>query len=291
MKDRLMHYMFFDNADTYVDKMYALTADKVKSQEHKGNIKRWRNPDKDKESFHGSMEKLYEAYKNGDFGEARNNIDYALKDVALNTTSLADNKWEYVQRQIEGDEVDISRYLDGQEKCWAGCRKRKKSKEVVRVYISCGGDCMKTNKQLAMNGSVAVYIAEVLEANGYNTEIWAGNVTIASFKERAHRSDGIIVLTKLKDSNEYCDLGKIGFFCGQGQFYRTFGFHSFVAVAERDGLTTAEGLGIPAPLSHKDVTFGEEESKSTIIVKQCYDEDSAKQLLDDFYKNHSIWEG
>lgn len=272
------HFAYFDNPDTFVERMYALTPDKVLSGQHREMITSWRSRCDDDE-FYGNINSTYKDYIENNFTSFAKRIDMSLDKIDINTAAFLESKWEYVMRQEEGDEVDVSRYLADEDRYWNCCRKKKKNRDVVRVYFSGGANCFTSNQELAINGAVAVAVAEALEAQGINTELWLGYAC-----ERAcTNGDGLTTLIKLKDSNEYCDFGKLGFLCGQGKFFRSFGFSSFLETAERDGKTLFSHLGRSVPLTKENLCLEGEEACTSIVVPQLYTSDTAKEWLEDFF--------
>lgn len=276
-KEAKQHYIYFDNPDTFVKQMYDLTPDGVKRDVHKEMLTSWRSKSDD-DDFYGDMKVTYQTYVNAAFAPMSKLIDASLKMVDMDKASFLESRWEYALRQEEGDEVDIGRYLDGQDRYWNCCRKRKRGKDVVRVYFSGGANCWMSEAELAINGAVAVKVAETMEAHGFATELWLGFAC-----ERAcTNNDGLTTLVKIKECDEYCDFGKIGFLCGQSKFFRTFGFTSFVATAERDMLTLMGGLGYSIPLTKENLCLEEEEGATSIVVPQLYNANSAREWLENF---------
>lgn len=84
---------------------------------------------------------------------------------------------------------------------------------------------------------------------------------------------------KLKDSNEFADLGMVNYICGNAHIFRNYFFRSWCQLGKREKLDTSLDLGYCRDLCAKDIGLDEEEERTAIIVPQFYNVEDAKQWL------------
>lgn len=238
----------------------------------------WENTAKPEgDTFHGCHAQLYNKFKNHNVKQEAGIMSGIVDNI--NCADFVERAWEYKQRLEEGDMIDVNRYLDGHEKFWNGVRRVYKNKQVVRVYIGIGGDCNRTKEELAICGAVGVTVTEVLESMGIGVELWGACFSTGLFKN--NDNGGICV--KLKDSNEFADLGMINFVSGNAHVFRNIFFRSWVNLAHRDGYDVWSNLGTCRSLTAEDIGLDESEQDSAIIIPQFYNVESAKQWLIDMF--------
>ena len=81
--------------------------------------------------FHGNQEKVYEKYATHKVEKESSLVNDVMGE--FRSLEFDEVRWKFAQRLVEGDSVDVNRYLDGQEKCWLGVRRqRKRSSESTR---------------------------------------------------------------------------------------------------------------------------------------------------------------
>lgn len=134
----------------------------------------------------------------------------------------------FVNKQQQGFKVDVNRYLSGDNRCFFNMKKLNSTMNNVRIFAPIGGSAEKSEKSLKYNGSLTCIITEILEYNNMNVEIYAGCISRKCIRKIYNRSerDDIATLIKIKDTNEYCDYGKIAYITGDHHFYRNIVFRS-----------------------------------------------------------------
>lgn len=268
-----MHVEFYDSLHEFVEKTHEVLPKDCKHSENKYHIERFIKGS----SFYGYEPKLYNKYKEHDVKKEAGMMAGVMDNI--NTADFVEHAWEYKQRLEEGDTIDINRYLDGHEKFWCGVKRCFRNKQVVRVYIGLGGNCNRTAQELAVCGAVGVTVVEVLEAMGIGVELWGGCFSSCLF---TNGDDGGTVV-KMKDSNEFADLGMVNYICGNAHIFRNYFFRSWCMLGERDGLDTERNLGLARFFNAKDIGLDEEEERTSIIIPQFYDVPTAKQWLIDMF--------
>ena len=233
--------------------------------------------------FHGNHEKLYKKYKNHDVKKEAGIMNGVLSDI--NTADFEEQKWEFRQRLEEGDVIDINRYLDGQEKFWAGVKRVMRTKQVVRVYFNIGGNCNRSAEELAVSGALAVTLTEILESMGIGVELWGCGFStdLAENENRDDVNGGTLI--KLKASDEFSDLGMINYVCGNSHVFRNQMFISWCKMCHEHNLKAAYALGHCRDASLSDIGLTEEEAENAIVVPHFYTVLEAKQWLIDIFNN------
>lgn len=265
-----MHVEFYDSLNEFIE-----TAHKTKPSDLKGfdssesHIERCEEPDK----FHGDESKLYQKYKKHDVKHEAGIMAGVMDNI--NTSDFVEHSWEFKQRLEEGDMIDVNRYIDGHEKFWCGVRRCLRNKQVVRVYLGLGGNCVRSKEELAICGAVGVTVTEVLEAMGIGVELWGGCFSTGLF---ANGDNGGVVV-KLKDSNEFSDLGMVNYICGNAHVFRNYFFRSWCLLGKRDNLDTTYDLGRCRDFNAKDIGLDEEEERTAIVIPQLYNVEGAKKWL------------
>ena len=265
-----MHVEFYGSLNEFIE-----TAHKTKQSDLKGfntsesHIESCEKPDK----FHGDESKLYQKYKKHDVKHEAGIMSGVMDNI--NTSDFVEHSWEFKQRLEEGDMIDVNRYLDGHEKFWCGVRRCLRNKQVVRVYIGLGGNCGRSKEELAICGAVGVTVTEVLEAMGISVELWGGCFSTGLFVN----GDNGGVVVKLKDSNEFSDLGMVNYICGNAHVFRNYFFRSWCLLGKRDNLDTAYNLGRCRDFNAKDIGLDEEEERTAIVIPQFYNVEDAKRWL------------
>ena len=265
-----MHTEFYDSLSEFIE-----TAHKIKGSDFnrfgisRSHIENCEEPD----SFHGDEKKLYKKYKEHDVKHEAGIMAGMMDNI--NTSDFVEHAWEFKQRLEEGDMIDVNRYLDGHEKFWCGVRRCLRNKQVVRVYLGLGGNCNRKMEELAICGAVGVTVTEVLEAMGIGVELWCGCFSTNLFKN----GDNGGVVVKLKDSNEFDDLGMVNYICGYAHIFRNYFVRGWCLLRKRDGLDTEWSLGHCRGFCAKDIGLDEEEERTAIIVPQFYNVEDAKKWL------------
>lgn len=255
-------------------------AAKSVKQEHvigfRHSLKEWNDFEASTGSgFSGNWEDCCRKFDRCDFKAEAALTDEIIDQVM--TTDFTEMKWHFLQHLEEGDEVDVERYLAGQERCWNGVRRVPRIRKAVRIYIGFGGNCFRTAKELAVAGAVGVTFAEIMESMGIAAEIWGVHETMGTDVADNNYCDMI----KLKSQNEYADIGMINFMLGNNAVFRNGLFRCWLKYAADNGVDTAVGLGTSVNLTLDMLGLTEREKKTAIMVPQLFNVDDAKKWLND----------
>ena len=237
--------------------------------------------------FHGNQEKVYEKYATHKVEKESSLVN----DVMGKFKSLEfdEVKWKFAQRLVEGDSVDVNRYLDGQDKCWLGVKRQRKRKKVVRIYSEFGGHCGRSANELAVNGAMAVTLCEILESMGIGVELWACTYT----KGVGYNDIDILEMIKVKASEEFADLGMINYVTGNNHVFRNTAFRNWGRILhENNKGDLSWGLGHHGNLT-MEILEGRHEDKAdgTILIPSIYNVEEAKRWMIDLLKKNEIITG
>lgn len=206
MSDRKMYLKFYDSVGEFFEGTHRVSAEQFEDKLKGMNKSLAFRAATIENSFHGNHEELYQKWKRHDVKKEAGMMRGVLSEI--NTADFEEQKWEFKQRLEEGDVIDVNRYLDGHERFWSGVRKTMRTKQVVRIYLNIGGNCNRTETELAVSGASAVTLTEVLESMGIGVELWAcafsTNAGYTRGKKRMWVDYGTLI--KLKGSDEFSDL-------------------------------------------------------------------------------------
>ena len=239
------------------------------------------------DGFHGNQEKVYEKYATHKVEKESSLVNDVMGE--FRSLEFDEVRWKFAQRLVEGDSVDVNRYLDGQEKCWLGVRRQRKRKKVVRIYSEFGGHCGRSANQLAVNGAMAVTLCEILESMGIGVELWACTYS----KDVGYNDIDILEMIKVKASEEFADLGMINYVTGNNHVFRNTAFRNWGRILhENDKGDLSWGLGYHGNLT-MEILEGRQEDKAdgTILIPSIYDMDKAKSWMIDLLKKNEIITG
>ena len=231
------------------------------------------------DSFCGDWARTCRKFENSEFDDEAALTDEIIDDI--NTIDFNEIKWKFMQRLCEGDAVDVERFLADNERCWNGCRRIPKLRRSIRIYVNFGGNCFRTQQELAVAGAVGVTFSEIMESMGIAAEIWA---VAQSIGMDANGNDYIDMI-KVKAQNEYADMGLINFILGDDGVFRNAMFRIDCIHAVENGFDTSFGLGRSEAASLDDLGLTDEEKESAIIVPQIFDRESAKEWLKEVLKD------
>lgn len=231
--------------------------------------------------FHGRFGAVYSKWRDHNVKKEASMMDGIISDI--NASEFKECSWVYKTRLEEGDSIDINRFLDGHEKFWCGVRRVMKDKKVVRVYLNIGGSCGRSREELAVCGAVGTTVCEVLESMGIATELWAASMSrnLFDYSDGKYTNGGTVV--RLKDSNEFADLGMINFICGDSHVFRNIIFRSWWMLGERIKQQPSGCLGQHAELSMDDLGLEEEERDGVLIIPSLYNVEEARKYLINFF--------
>ena len=238
--------------------------------------------------FHGKTSKVIEKCRGEHEYEAR-----IMSDISSDIMSddFMKKRFTFRNKQLVGQRVDIPRYLSGDQRCWFATKKIKKIAQAVRVYAPIGGVGNVSEKEMQVCGALTCSVVEKLESEGINVELWAAYSIGDFFHERVNPNDydgcKVCGLIKIKDSNEYSDLGMISYVTGNNHFYRNIVFKSRIKFAYDVFMQT--GIHSNCSGCYRSSNFleeyilpdGEYTKENTIVIPRIYHMDEAKQWLKD----------
>lgn len=198
-------------------------------------------------------------------------------------------RFTFQNKQMVGQRVDIPRYLSGDLRCWFATKKIRRVNHAVRVYASIGGNAHRGSSELAINGALACSVVDAIESEGVNVELWGVtriNHFFSDFPDKEYQNDrdcaDVVHLIKLKDSCEYCDLGRIGWVIGNDKFFRNIIFKSLFNYADSKYVsnhmwTVAGGMGHACDFKkNMIIPDGEYTKENTIVIPNVYSASEAR---------------
>lgn len=239
------------------------------------------------DGFYGNQEKVYEKYATHKVEKESSLVNDVMGE--FKSLEFDEVKWKFAQRLVEGDSVDVNRYLDGQERCWLGVKRQRKRKKVVRIYSEFGGHCGRSANELAVNGAMAVTLCEILESMGIGVELWACTYT----KGVGYNDIDILEMIKVKASDEFADLGMINYVTGNNHVFRNTAFRNWGRILhENNKGDLSWGLGHHGNLT-MEILEGRQEDKAdgTILIPSIYNVEDAKRWMIDLLKKNEIITG
>ena len=273
----MMHNLFYDSPKEFFDDVKVAPAYGPNGGFRRDgyNKREWKTLENEqrKSSFHGNFADCLRRFESHDVKREASVMAGIMDEI--NCAEFTERAWEYRQRLEEGDIIDVNRYLDGHEKFWCGVRRAFRTKQVIRVYVGCGGNCSRSKEELAVGGAVAVTLCEILESMGIGVELWSAYTSTGLFDD----GDNGETLIRLKASDEFADLGMVNFIAGDSTVFRNGVFRSWIKMAERDNKTCDDALGRMRILNAKDIGLSDEEAKAAIVVPQMFDVPTARNWL------------
>lgn len=275
-KKNKVFFQIYDSVNEFID------AVNTKSPHFKNedNIKEWKRlVDSTRQDFHGDFQDVLKKMREQNFSTEASLMSGAMEDI--NFANFSETAWEFRQRLEEGDSVDVNRYLDGQDKYWNGVRRKPRTKQVVRVYASFGGNWRRTDKELAMCGATGVTLCEILESMGVGVELWAVQGSsdfaydVASVWNRANN----ITLIKLKNSYEFFNLGLVNYILGDKTVFRNADFRTLVKSADENGYCISSNFGSSMQVDADMLGMTDEEKKTSIFIPFTYTAEEARAVI------------
>lgn len=226
--------------------------------------------------FHGSVPKMCEALRTHDVKECVDRLSAQLGK--LEAAEFSEAKWQFRPRLEEGDDLDVDRWLDGETTCWGGMVRSERPVRVLRLYVNVGGNCDRSEDELAIPGAVAVAMSKALESAGVKTEIWGASATTNTGREP---NMSVRYLWRIKASDEYADYGVINFLSGCGKMYRSVCFATMIRMCGEAGCRdVASSLGHHANVSEADILDDSERGDgAAIVVPPLYEVNQAVDWL------------
>ena len=228
--------------------------------------------------------------------------EYEAKVIAnvesqLQNENFFRKRFVFKNRQVQGQRVDIPRYLNGDQRYWFSVKKVPMPNRAVRLFAPMGGLCNVSKSQMAVCGALTCAVCEALETNGINVELWAsccchgvasirGNAPdeLKRFASSQKNYTNICQLVKIKDSSQYCDYGMINYITGDSGFYRNIIFKdricAFMNTTESTGLYYSN-CGSSYNFSRECIPQDEDyNSEADIVIPRIYDIDEAKLWME-----------
>lgn len=210
-----------------------------------------------------NVERLKRVYDTRDFGSWAQRLDADCGSIAAD--ALFEKKFMYANRLTEGDMPDVGRYLDGMERMWSGVRRRNRRRRTVRIYINFVG--------ASATGKLAASLAELLESDGIGTEIHAvAGTSVKCYRRdeqgRPSREGTNLILVEdvmLKRVEDYADLGRIGYTCGNDDVFGSLEFSTECTALWRNGWDQWD-IGSVHDVSWKDLGLSEDEARTSFII-------------------------
>lgn len=225
------------------------------------------------DSFHGDWKACCDTFERGAFKSEAALTDGIIDEIC--TTDFSEMRWKFMQRLEEGDQVDVERYLAGQDKCWNGSRRIPKKRKAVRIYVNFGGNCHRSAKELAVAGAIGVTFAEIMEGMGVAAEIWGVHCTAGMDAG----GNTYVDMIKLKAQNEYSDIGLINFMLGNDTVFRNGVFRTWLKSAAKNGYDTDWGLGTSINIGLDELGLTQKERRAAVLVPQIFETEEARRWL------------
>lgn len=233
----------------------------------------------DEDDFNGDWKKCKKKFRGHDMTHEASLASGIMSEI--NCADFTEARWEFKQRMEEGDIIDIGRYLDGQEKFWCGVKRCIGTKRVVRVYVGVGGSCSRSPEGLVVCGAAAVTLVEILESLGVGVELWGVSPSTRLFKDGDHGQTVI----RLKDSDEFADLGMINFVCGNDAVFRNGIFRTWIKLGEEENKKCQSTLGLSREPNLDELGLCEEEKQTALVMPKMYSTSEARSWLIDLINN------
>lgn len=231
------------------------------------------------DDFNGDWKKCKKKFRGHDMTHEASLASGIMSEI--NCADFTEARWEFKQRMEEGDIIDIGRYLDGQEKFWCGVKRCIGTKRVVRVYVGVGGNCGRSARELAVCGAAAVTLVEILESLGVGVELWGVSPSTRLFEDGNHGQTVI----RLKDSDEFADLGMINFVCGNDAVFRNGIFRTWIKLGEEEDKECQSSLGQSREPNLDELGLCEEEKQTALVMPKMYSTSEARSWLIDLINN------
>lgn len=273
-----VHREFYDSLDDFMKQTHDLRLEdlgsNIEEQKKFSAAARIISDTIGNSKFYGNHDKVYERYKKHNVKQEASTLATTIDDIA--GADFDEQRWQYRTRLEDGDEVDVNRYLDGQDRYWNGVRKVRREKRVVRVYVHVGGHAGRSATELSIGGALAVAVTEAMESAGVAVELWGVCYSSGCYSN----GDNALTCVLLKPSDAFADLGIVNYICGNHHVFRNSVFRSWCKTGLRDGLDVSHGLGWHAEVDKDKIGLTDEEAEQAVIVPSFYDVASAKRWLD-----------
>lgn len=236
----------------------------------------------DGDDFHGKNKTVMEKYMQHLFEPSSSLLSGVIDE--LNGEAFVVDKWRFANHLEDGEDIDIARYLDGNDRFYSGVRRRRRELRTIRVYASIGGNCHLDKEELAIPGALATCVCEALESAGHAVEMW-GCWSVNGFARNSKGNEvDMVVQTRIKAANAYADYGLINFVTGDHHFFRNIAFRTGCKyVSDNTEYKVTRWLGRAGQLTAETIGLDESECEAAVIIPPIYDLEEAKAWLAKFY--------
>lgn len=172
---------------------------------------------------------------------------YMLERESLTLPPPVDRRRRKIWSEDTGDELDKDRLMSGQPYWLATERTFIKGPQHLTVISDATAGCKRSAESILWRGAATVILADLLEKNGYRTELWVANKSRGAYKYCPNRQDTRMM--RMKESADPLDISDVTNMVS-GWFFRTIlGLQAAHIPAD---VTPAPGYGHPVPLSKED---------------------------------------
>lgn len=138
----------------------------------------------------------------------------------------------------DGEELNVDRALAGDwDTAFLDLPKvRTNGSRIITIAGPVGGDCSKSADELFWNGVQLMVVSDMLEASGYQTEVWGINLC----RQYIDNSDSLVAI-RAKCVGEPLRLDTMASVFAHAGIFRTFGFSAMARIKTR----VTDGFGSP----------------------------------------------
>jgi hypothetical protein len=166
--------------------------------------------------------------------EGRNRIGDIVSNIEAKDREIEKPTCVY---DLEGDFVDVARFVQDEEKCMIKWSKRKIKRRVAKIYADIGGSAGVSAEALIWRGSCVLALIDKLEASGVRVELDMGRGMDSSWVE----------VIRVKEAAEPLYLDTLGFHLAHPSGFRRvlFSFEENQPEGQNHGCYQGHGYGCP----------------------------------------------
>ena len=170
--------------------------------------------------FHGaqSFQDAYDLARDG-WPEGEQHVKRLSLDLFDKVSNLIERP--YPVYDVEGSEIDVARYLDGEPECWQRMEERQTEgpgRRVYRLVFNCSVSGGVGQSVITARGAGAVALAELLEYAGHGVEI------VLAFRANHHHREHLDAFVPLKACEQPLDIPRLAFALAHPSTLRRFMF-------------------------------------------------------------------
>lgn len=146
----------------------------------------------------------------------------------------------------DGDEIDLDRLRNGQDFWRASVREESTGQTTITIVAETAASANRNSLDLLWRGAAAVALTKILEAKGYQVELWAaaGGYVFGD--------NGIMTATCLKRCSDPLDVSSL-VNAISGWCFRSSTFLLYESIAKKTGRKCAWGYGRPLECKAADL--------------------------------------